>query len=25
VREFVVMEAAHDLNHLSQIHGLLRR
>jgi hypothetical protein len=25
VREFVVMEAAHDLNHLSQIHGLLQR
>ena len=24
VREFVVMEAAHDLNHLSQIHGRLR-
>ena len=24
VREFVVMEAAHDLNHLSQIQGLLR-
>src|SRR4029450_382395 len=25
VREFVIMEAAHDLNHLSQIHGLLQR
>jgi hypothetical protein len=25
VRDFVVMEAAHDLNHLLQIHGLLRR
>lgn len=25
VREFVVMESAHDLNHLSQIHGLLQR
>jgi hypothetical protein len=25
VREFVVMEAAHDLNHLLQIHGLLQR
>src|SRR5262245_53571639 len=25
VREFVVLEAAHDLNHLSQIQGLLQR
>jgi DinB superfamily len=25
VREFVVLEAAHDLNHLSQIRGLLER
>jgi hypothetical protein len=25
VREFVVMEAAHDLNHLLQVQGLLRR
>jgi hypothetical protein len=25
VREFVIMEAAHDLNHLSQIHRLLER
>ena len=25
LREFVVMEAGHDLNHLSQIHGLLQR
>jgi hypothetical protein len=25
VREFVVMEAAHDLNHLLQIQGLLQR
>jgi hypothetical protein len=24
VGEFVVLEAAHDLNHLSQIHGLLQ-